>query len=284
MPRLNAPRKTTTEARPVRRRPTSPAMKLGIRYGAVAGVVLLVVGGVAWAVGGGHAARWTEQVRTGFVQSTVDVGFSVEEVLVEGRDLTPAEDLLAALGVERKDPILWFDPDSARDAIEEIAWVEDVMIQRRLPDTILVTIAERVPVAIWQHEQKLQLIDAEGNVLADSGLSSFSHLPQVVGADAHLHAMRLITALDDRPMLAQRVQASVRVGDRRWDLHLTNDVVINLPEERPEDALDRLIAVEREEGLFDRDIVSIDLRLEDRLVIRTTPLATERRALPEEQT
>jgi cell division protein FtsQ len=80
--------------------------------------------------------------------------------------------------------------------------------------------------------------------------------------------------------VASRVSAAVRIGGRRWDLKLDNGIAVRLPEEGAGDAL-RLLAAAAGEGLFERDILAIDLRMEDRLVVQITPLAAERRTLPE---
>ncbi len=39
----------------------------------------------------------------------------------------------------------------------------------------------------------------------------------------------------------------------------------------PAEAIAQLAKVEREHGLLDKDVVTIDLRLPDRLVVRTAP-------------
>ena len=38
-------------------------------------------------------------------------------------------------------------------------------MSRRFPDTLVIDIVERTPAALWQDEQRLALIDAEGVVL-----------------------------------------------------------------------------------------------------------------------
>ncbi len=66
------------------------------------------------------------------------------------------------------------------------------------------------------------------------------------------------------------MRALVRVSARRWNLQFKNGVIARLPEKNAARAmvtLDRLVQRDR---LLDRDVVAIDLRFKDRLVIRTT--------------
>ena len=269
---------------PVRR---APGLR---RLVANARPVLLVVG-VTACVGVGLTA-WTsgwiadrlDRAEAAMLALTVELGFGVEEVRVAGRSRTDRDTLLSAVGVERGTPILSFRPEMARAAILEIPWVKSVRVERRLPDTILVRVEERRPMAIWQHQQRLRVIAADGMVLTGDDLDHWSHLPLVVGADAPAHAAGLIEELRRVPDVAGRVVAAVRIGGRRWELRLDNGVSVSLPERGLGRALARLAAAETTQRLIDRDIVAIDLRLADRMVIQATPMATERRRLPEEDT
>ncbi len=244
-------------------------------------VAMLTVGGVFLTRGGSEEGRGFDQ----FVYDlTAGMGLSVQEVLVYGREATRPIELLAALGIGRGDPILMLDPDVARDRIEGLPWVREAWVQRQLPDTVVVRIEERRPLALWQNEQRLTLIDDEGEVLGDGEVGAFADLPQVVGADAPDHAPQFLPMLAAEPEVAGRVSAAVRIGGRRWDLRLDNGVAVRLPEDDVPLALHRLARLQREEGLFDRDVLAIDLRIADHLVIRTSTQVYERMQLPEENT
>ncbi len=97
---------------------------------------------------------------------------------------------------------------------------------------------------------------------------SFRKLPQIVGAGAPAAAAELLDALTERPLLAEKVSASVRVGERRWNLRLTNGIDVYLPEGHVAVALDKLIQLQHEHAVLDRPLAVIDLRLPDRLVMR----------------
>ena len=73
------------------------------------------------------------------------------------------------------------------------------------------------------------------------------------------------------PELASRVKGYIRVAERRWDLRLENGITIKLPESGEDEAIAEVLKMDREDGLLSRDIASVDLRLDDRLVVRLTP-------------
>lgn len=267
---------------PVRRPPRRIGLWLG-RGAAALAVVGVLAGGVqVWR--NGSLPMLGEWVGEALLQATAAVGFSVEEVMVTGRVRTESADILAALNLESGDPILTFDPEAARAALEALPWVEHAVVERRLPDSIHVRLQERRPLALWQHDQRLRLVDQQGRVLQEGRLADFADLPMIVGEDAPAEAPALLVLLQAVPAVAERVQSAVRIGGRRWDLHLDNGVNVRLPEAEAGRALLRLAELQVADSLFDRDILSIDLRLADRLVVETSPIAAERRRLPEENT
>ncbi len=201
--------------------------------------------------------------------STGFTGLRVAHVTIEGRANTPEPLLRAAIGVTIGDPILGFSVEAARARIETLTWVEQATVERRLPDTVVVAIVERRPFAIWQNEKKFHLIDRAGQIVANQDVALFKDkLPMVVGAAAPAGAADLLKQLDKYPALSARILASVRVGERRWNLHLKNGIDVMLPEGHETEALERLMQLQQEHALMDRPLTNIDLRLPDRLVVR----------------
>ncbi len=195
-------------------------------------------------------------------------GLRITDVVIEGRANTPEPMLRAALGVTKGDPILGFSVEQARKRIEELTWVEQATVERRLPNTVVVFLQERRPFAIWQHNGKFVLIDRAGLVVDNQDVAHFRHLPLVVGAGAPVPAAVLLDAIRERPALTGRVVAAVRVAERRWNLRMKNNADVMLPEGHEIAALDRLIQLQQTQAILDRPLSTIDLRLPDRLVVR----------------
>jgi cell division protein FtsQ len=214
---------------------------------------------------------------------TAALGFRVTDVTVEGRQFTPREDVLAALAVHEGDPILAFDPAAARAALEDLPRIAAADVERRLPGAITVRLTERAPMAIWQHGGKMALIDRDGVVLGDKGLADFSSLPMVVGEGAAKPAAAILDSLASEPALAKRVTAYIRVGARRWDLRLDNNVEIKLPETGEDAAVHRIARVETDNGLLERDVVAVDLRLPGKMIVETSqPRDPKHKPLPQQ--
>lgn len=229
-------------------------------------VVLIGVSLVHSAQSGGTVAEL--QKRFG---SAIDL--RVQDIRIDGRSNTPELLLRAALGVSKGDPLLGFSVEGARRRIETLSWVEHVAVERRLPGTIYVDLTERRPFAIWQFQGKFQLIDRAGQVVTDEDIASFTDLPLVVGSGAPAHASDMLNILAASPDLHARVAAIVRVGERRWNLQLKNHLTVMLPEGHEAAALSRLSVLQAQQKILDRPLVFVDMRLPDRLAVRTrTPI------------
>ena len=213
-----------------------------------------------------------------WIRHRIGLALPIERVVVEGEKLTSERDVTEALGISRGDPIMGFSIDEAERNVEALPFVETAIVQRRLPGTVLVSLVERTPFAVWQNRGRFLLIDRSGKVVENQGLNgkdaeAFARLPLVVGAGAAPAAASLIDALDQSASIRSHVVAMVRVGQRRWNLTLKNGCDVLLPEGEEVRALRRLDRFEREHKLLERPLAAIDLRLPDRLVLR--PLALE---------
>jgi len=197
---------------------------------------------------------------------------TVDDVVIEGRTMTPPGQLRAALGVNAGDRLLGFSLDDARARIERLTWVQNATVERRLPGTVVVTLTERRPFAVWQSGGRFQLIDRAGQVVAEQDpvkdAAAFSVLPLVVGPGAPEAAAALLDQLASLPLLRNRVVAAIRVGERRWNLRLTTGADVLLPEGNELVAMQRLLELQASQALLDRPVQTLDMRGGDRLVVR----------------
>lgn len=237
--------------------------KVGIASVALGAVGVLAIGVVAL----DPAARLRDTAAS-LAELGRGPGLSIQEIRIEGREFAPREALQNAIATTPGEAMLDFDPNAAKERLERIAWVQHAHVERRLPGTILIRITERQAFAIWQKEGRFSVIDRQGNVMASERLQAFGPLPLVVGAGAERYAAAMIDLLRSSPEIADRVQAIVRVSERRWNLRLQNGADVLLPEGQEEAAIARLAELQARDKLLDRPLAAVDMRLPDRLVVR----------------
>ena len=173
-------------------------------------------------------------------------------------------------------PSLEIDAASIRDAVEEIGWVARAKVRLAAPDTLMVSVEERTPRAIWRRGGGLFLIDEEGAVVAP--LAARAERPDLpvlagAGADAAVREARLILA--EAKALPIPVRGLVRIGARRWDMIFEDGPKVMLPAAGAVDAVAYLDVIERQEGVIGKDVAVIDLRLTGRPTLRLSPDAKD---------
>lgn len=195
--------------------------------------------------------------------------FKLADVTVEGRDYVERSAILAALNVQPGDSLLGVDLQASRQRLESIDWVAGATVERRLPDTLYVTLRERRAVALWQSGQEYTLIDRNGRTVRASRMPPGAEsLLLLGGAGAPEHVGELLLLLAYEPALTRQLRAAVWVGQRRWNLVLNNGVEIWLPEEDAVAALQQLAKLDERHKLLSREYGVVDFRLPDKLYLR----------------
>ncbi|WP_244428346.1 cell division protein FtsQ/DivIB [Bartonella bovis] len=197
----------------------------------------------------------------------LNFGFIVTDVDMNGNKRVAKQDILKILGLDAYPSIISFDVNKARFILEQQAWIQSANVQKIYPNQVSISVIEREPYAIWQHDGVMDIIDHTGYVIAPFQVGLVQNLPLVVGQGAQNAAKLFIQELWVYPQLRNRISAYVRVGDRRWDIILNNGVRIMLPEKGAIESLSSLIKTGMAEDLFARDVLSIDLRLSDRITV-----------------
>lgn len=243
------------------------------------GIAVASLGVVAYAGFYLWASGWvqgtTVRMQKSFYVAAADRGFKVVNLVIDGRANVDRATLMSAIAVEKGSPILAADLGGIEASLERISWVGDALVERRLPDTIYIKLRERAPIALWQRQGKLAVVDAKGVVLTESNLDKFRDLPIIVGDEAPQRAPDLVAMIQAEPDLKTRLESAKWIGGRRWDLFLKNGVAVRLPEEDQGQAIARLAKAQKEGSIMDRQIEAIDLRDPVRIVVQTKPGAVE---------
>ena len=112
--------------------------------------------------------------------------FSLEQVEIEGQRTRTKEQLLDRAHIKMGVNVFTIDLASVRSAILGDPYVERATLARRLPDTLLVTIEERVPVAIVVIGADAFLVTREGLTFKHLELGDPSDLPVITGLGPEL--------------------------------------------------------------------------------------------------
>jgi cell division protein FtsQ len=273
----------TASDRPSREQnPPSRLIALLERYipnrAGVAATVLMLLGSAGFGiVKGGHLEELTAAASDTRNAIANSAGFRITTVAINGRKQLTQDEVLAIGGVSGRSSLLFLDAALVRDKLKANPWIADATVQKLYPGQLQINIVERTAFALWQQDGRLSVISDDGAVLEPYVSSRFMSLPLVVGKGAESRARDFLALLDRYPQVRDSTKAAVFVGERRWNLRLKDGLDIRLPEHDVGDALATLSKLDKEERLFSRDIVAVDLRLPDRLTVQLSEEAAKAR-------
>ena len=247
------------------------------RVGVVATVAILLGSAGFGIVKGGHVDEFVTALSDTRNALANAAGFRITTVGINGRKQLSQDEVLAIGGVNGRSSLLFLDAETVRDRLKANPWIADATILKLYPGRLQIDIVERTAFALWQENGRLSVIAADGAVLEPYVSRRFLSLPLVVGKGADTRAKDFLALLDRYPQVRSITKAAIFVGERRWNLRLKDGLDIRLPEYDVGNALAALSKLDKEEKLFSRDIVAVDMRLPDRLIVQLSEEAGKAR-------
>jgi cell division protein FtsQ len=275
-------RRAAVKPRPQREHPPHRLIALLERYlpnrVGVTATVLLLLGSAGFGiVKGGHVEELTSALSDTRNAIANSAGFRITAVAINGRKQLTQDEVLAIGGVNGRSSLLFLDAEAVRDKLKANPWIAEATVLKLYPGQLQIDIVERSAFALWQQDGRLSVIADDGAVLEPYVSRRFITLPLVVGKGAETRARDFLALLARYPQVSSLTKAAIFVGERRWNLRLKDGLDIRLPENDVGNALEALSALDKEDKLFSRDIVAIDMRLPDRLAVQLSDDAAKAR-------
>jgi cell division protein FtsQ len=270
------------KARPEREPQPNRLIALLERYlpnrGGVTATVLILLGSAGFGiVEGGHVGELTQALSDARNAVANSAGFRITSIVINGRKQLTQDEILASGGVNGRSSLLFLDAATVRDKLKANPWIGEATVLKLYPGELQIDIVERSAFALWQQDGKLAVISDDGAVLQQYLSHRFLSLPLVVGKGADTRARDFLALLARYPQVRAATKAVVLVGERRWNLRLKDGLDIRLPEHDVGNALAELSKLDKEDHLFSRDIVAVDMRLPDRMTVQLSDDAAKAR-------
>ena len=176
-------------------------------------------------------------------------------------------------------PTSYFDLDIKylHKILNDIPAVASAAIKVTVSGVLQIDISERTPAFIWRKDEVISVIDEKGKFIRLAGSRlDYPELPLVIGEAANLSIADISGLMEDNQYFLDQVRAFVRVGERRWDLVLDNNLRIMLPQTEFLAAFDRLMLMNQSGSLFSNQLSIIDMRLVERPTVRVGAVSVDR--------
>jgi len=247
-------------------------------FGMALSLALLVGVGAIGAVAGGHYQAFI--AREGSIGDYLAraIGFDIAIVTISGQVEMHEGEILADAGITPKNSLLFLDAAQARAKLEALTLVKQASVRKLYPNQIVIDLVERTPSALWQKDGQVKTVAADGAIIDDMRDQRFAALPFVVGEGANERLAEFNALLSAAEELRPKIRAGVLIGERRWNLKMASGVDVKLPEVNPLAAMATLLRLQRQSRILDRDVLSLDLRVEGKVFARLSEDAAAARA------
>ncbi|TPW01707.1 MAG: cell division protein FtsQ, partial [Alphaproteobacteria bacterium] len=147
----------------------------------LAGVLLVggaAIAGASWIGGNLFSAREALYVAADTMATAAGLTANIEVQGVEGQRKTEVAGVVLPDG---RRSIVGASPQTMKDNVESLDWVESATVQRLWPSTIRVKVQRRDAFALWQENGTLTVVDAAGERVHGAQPSVYKNLPRIVG-------------------------------------------------------------------------------------------------------
>ena len=168
-------------------------------------------------------------------------------------------------------PISSFDLDLAdlRNRVLSLPPVETAEVRLEGGSILHLKVKEKVPALLLKDDTGIHVLNKNGDYIRPLLSTEYdSKLPVITGEGAQkaaAEAFILFSALYDK---LDEVRGLVLVGGRRWNIVLKSGQVIMLPEKKSEQAVQKILILDKAEKILSRDIEVFDFRLPYRITLR----------------
>ena len=168
-------------------------------------------------------------------------------------------------------PVSSFDLDLAdlREQVLALPPVEIAEARIKGGGILHIKVYEKTPTLLLKEKIGFTVLSKQGEFIRSvSSREYFANLPVITGKGAENAAAQANAIFKAMYGKLDRVRGLVFVGQRRWNLIMKSGQVIMLPEKNPEQAIQKIIILDKAEQILSRNIAVFDFRLPSRITLR----------------
>ena len=156
-----------------------------------------------------------------------------------------------------------------REKIQEINKVEKAFVKLSTDGSVNVEVIQRKEAVVFFNNHLYEVLDSNGVILSiNQHYQGLSSLPLLVGKDGQKNINELLSLINEIGSFQSEVLYYEWVGERRWNIHMKNDLVFKLPENNLNKGLEVMRMFLNETDTLLKPIVSVDLRNIDKPIIK----------------
>ena len=204
-----------------------------------------------------------------FIESfSYKYNYQLTEINVSNLKYLKEEDVLFFFNSHMNKSIFLVPIQSIAKDIVQDKWVEKIKIISNFKDTLKVSLQEEIPMGIYDNNNQkilfsqnfviLEILDAESN---------YTELIVFFGENSISNSKNFFSDIEKN--FHEFIKTATFIENRRWNIVLTNSILLKLPEKNVIDAINNYKKIYSNFSNKDlEDIKSIDLRINKQAIIK----------------
>ena len=190
--------------------------------------------------------------------------FDLKTITIKSKNKTFDNIVISKLKNFYGENILFIRKDSIIQVLDEIQFIENINIMKKLPNELIISLDEIVPIATYEKNSDKFLITSSNKSIEIINYEKYSYLPEVYQMESIEEFIDFYNILEKTRVPTDLIKNYTFFKIGRWDLVLTDDTAIKLPSSKIIQALEKLNLVLKSEYLG--KVKLIDLRIENQII------------------
>ncbi len=207
----------------------------------------------------------------GFLELKKPGRFPLRQIHLDGVVNSDVEETLAIINVEKGVNLFTIDLDGVKKNLLTLPWMRTVQVKRVFPDSLSITIKEKVAVCMGKDDERLSLLDEYGLVIKEVEARDPLVFPVVATTGRREErpekAVWIINLLGRHPWLKEKVSEAIGYAGNRWVLYTDKGIKIILSGNADHE-LELLMRLQKRYDILNRRVRQVELRIPGRVAVR----------------
>ena len=194
---------------------------------------------------------------------------SITKILVKGAQESLKKEIITLVEKASTEGFSALKAKALREKIEDIKKVKKAFVKFSSDGLVIVNVVERKEAAVFLNNSLYEVLDSNGVILSvNNDYEGLSNFPLIVGKSGSKNIIGVLSLANEIGSFYPEVLYYEWVGERRWDIHMKNNLVFKLPENNLSKGVELMRVFLNESNRDLTPIVSIDLRNLDKPIIK----------------
>ncbi len=210
------------------------------------------------------------QERFNDIVQKISEKFNYNFINYEINNLTRVEknDILEIINKYLNKSIFLIPLDEISDSLHSLKWIKNVNLSTNLKNKIKIEIFEYKPIGLYFFNNQLFYFSEEGKIIDKYKKNSYENFTIFYGTQQLNKAVDFINIINSIADKNFSIKEAYYINDRRWDIKLNNEILINLSEKNIEESLNNYTKLIRQLSESKINLInSIDLRNYEKAII-----------------